>query len=153
MDLKTRYNRGYAYINFTDPLFILDFYLEFQGLRWNERFKDCHSTKQCSLFYANIQGKDMNIASLQDKNIMKKLEDDVKPVIYDTKIPDEAELRNIKQYYSQQLIQQPMLSQHICQLANEINRQIQGEQFRKFMLRRPGQSEPELESQQVGPNQ
>ena len=45
MDLKTRYNRGYAYINFTDPLFILDFYLEFQGFRWNERFKDCHSTK------------------------------------------------------------------------------------------------------------
>ena len=38
-----------------------------------------------------------------------------------------------------------MLSQHICQLANEINRQIQGEQFRKFMLRKPGQSEPELE--------
>ena len=42
----------------------------------------------------------MNIASLQDKNIMKKLEDDVKPVIYGTKMPDEAELRNVKQYYS-----------------------------------------------------
>ena len=76
---------------------------------------------------------------------MKKLENDVKPVIYDTKMPDEAELRNVKQYYSQQLTQQPMLSQHICQLANEINRQIQGEQFRKFMLRKPGQSQPEDE--------
>lgn len=31
---------------------------------------------------------------------MKKLENDVKPVIYDTKMPDEAELRNVKQYYS-----------------------------------------------------
>mmetsp|Transcript_22636 Transcript_22636/g.28002 ORF Transcript_22636/g.28002 Transcript_22636/m.28002 type:complete len:130 (-) Transcript_22636:1692-2081(-) len=92
MDLKTRYNRGYAYINFTEPLFILDFYLEFQGLRWNERFKDCHSTKQCSLFYANVQGKVSNITQLQDKNIMKKLEEDVKPVIYETKLPDPLEL-------------------------------------------------------------
>ena len=29
MDLRTRYNRGFAYINFTDALYILDFYLEF----------------------------------------------------------------------------------------------------------------------------
>lgn len=38
----------------------------------------------------------MNIAQLQDKNIMKKLEDDVKPVIYATKNPDRAELINVK---------------------------------------------------------
>jgi len=31
-----------------------------------------------------------------------------------------------------------MLSQHICQLANEINRQMKGEHFRKTMLRQPG---------------
>lgn len=42
----------------------------------------------------------MNVAQLQDKNIMKKLEDDVKPVIYDTKVPNEPELQNIKQYYT-----------------------------------------------------
>ena len=29
MDLKSRYNRGFAYINFTDPIYILEFYLEF----------------------------------------------------------------------------------------------------------------------------
>ena len=38
----------------------------------------------------------MNIAQLQDKNIMKKLEDDVKPVIYETKSPNEGELMNVK---------------------------------------------------------
>jgi len=32
---------------------------------------------------------------------MKKLEDDVKPVIYDTKKPDLMELQNVKEYYTQ----------------------------------------------------
>ena len=32
---------------------------------------------------------------------MKKLEEDVKPVIYDTKDPDLVELDNVKQYYTQ----------------------------------------------------
>ena len=84
---------------------------------------------------------------------MKKLEDDVKPVIYETKSPNEGELMNVKQYYSAQLVQQPMLSQHICQLANEMNREIQGAQFRKFHLRKPGQSLPDsTDTQMVQPN-
>ena len=47
-----------------------------------------------------MQGKDRNIEQLQDKNIMKKLENDVKPVIYDTKEPDPVEVDNVKQYYT-----------------------------------------------------
>ena len=35
---------------------------------------------------------------------MKKLEDNVKPVVYPTKKPDESELANIKSYYNTQLI-------------------------------------------------
>lgn len=31
---------------------------------------------------------------------MKKLENDVKPVIYETKRPDPEELQNIKKYYT-----------------------------------------------------
>ena len=31
---------------------------------------------------------------------MKKLEDNVKPVVYPTQKPDEAELANIKSYYN-----------------------------------------------------
>lgn len=96
------YNRGYAYINFIHPIFILDFYLEFQNLRWSERFTSCNSAKvrfylvtinttikTCALFYANVQGKQNNIMSLQNKNIMKKLEDSVKPVSYATQQPNE----------------------------------------------------------------
>jgi len=54
IDLKTLCNRGYAYINFTHPIFLLDFYLEFQGLRWNQHFRNCNSQKTCVLHYANI---------------------------------------------------------------------------------------------------
>ena len=88
MDLKTLYNRGYAYINFVHPLYILDFYMEFQGLKWNERFRDCFSPKKCSLFYANIQGKEENMNQLRDKNIMKNNEIGVKPVLMEFKPPD-----------------------------------------------------------------
>lgn len=73
--------------------------------------------QKCSLFYANVQGKENNVAQLQDKNIMKKVENDVKPVSYETKQPDPAELNNIKQYYSTTLTVQPLLSQLICHLA------------------------------------
>ena len=51
-----------------------------------------------------MQGKEDNIKQLQDKNIMKKLEDNVKPVVYPTQKPDETEIANIKTYYNSQLI-------------------------------------------------
>lgn len=44
---------------------------------------------------------------------MKKLEDNVKPVVYPTKTPDESELNNIKSYYNQQLIANGQLAMHI----------------------------------------
>ena len=44
-----------------------------------------------------------NIESLQNKNIMKKAEDSVKPVSYETQTPSIAELNDIKYYYSTQL--------------------------------------------------
>ena len=36
-----------------------------------------------------------------------------------------------------------MLSQHICQLANEHNIHKQGEHVRMYMVRKPGQSQPD----------
>jgi len=113
MDLRTRYNRGYAYINFTDPLYILDFYLEFQDLRWSECFSECFSKKQCSLVYANSQGKTINVAQLQDKQIMKKLEDEFKPLIFETMVPDPVELVRVRQYYSTLLSENPFFSQYL----------------------------------------
>ena len=38
---------------------------------------------------------------------MKKLEESIKPVIFETKPPDERELKNIKTYYNSLLIAGP----------------------------------------------
>ena len=54
---------------------------------------------------------------------MKKLENNVKPLIYDKSEPNEQELENVKSYYNQQLIQEPLLAMHIYSLTNEGQRQ------------------------------
>ena len=77
-----------------------------------------------------MQGKDNNIQQLQDKNIMKKLEDNVKPVVFQTLKPDMAELANIKSYYNSQLISDPKLAMHVIHLSNENQRLVQGQFFR-----------------------
>ena len=74
MDLKTMCNRGYAYINFAHPVFILDFYLQFHGFQWRQFYKDCFSSKRCLVCYANVQGREANIDTIICKNIMKKAE-------------------------------------------------------------------------------
>jgi hypothetical protein len=45
-------NVGYAFVNFIHTKFILDFYKEFSGRKW-DRF---NSEKICELAYARIQG-------------------------------------------------------------------------------------------------
>jgi hypothetical protein len=56
MDLKTQNSVGYAFINFIDPLFILDFYLSFQRIKWSAFMPNCNSAKLAELVYANMQG-------------------------------------------------------------------------------------------------
>ena len=61
---------------------------------------------------------------------MKKLEDNVKPVVLQTLKPDMAELANIKSYYNSQLISDPKLAMHVIHLSNENQRLVQGQFFR-----------------------
>lgn len=86
------------------------------------------------MFYANVQGKQNNIMSLQNKNIMKKMEDSVKPVSYATQTPNQFQLLKIKQHYSDQLNSQPMLSFYIFSLSQstEFDMQKQGQYFRQM---------------------
>ena len=71
------------------------------------------------LFYANVQGKEKNISQLKDKNIMKKLEQSIKPVIYDTKSPDDQELANIKSFYNAHFFKGPELALRINSLHQD----------------------------------
>ena len=79
MDLRKGANNGYAFINFTHHFYVLDFFLEFQGIKWSDVRQGCSSTKFCDLKYANIQGIKSLVAHHKDKNIMQKNDEQVKP--------------------------------------------------------------------------
>ena len=96
MDLKTKFNVGFAFINMIHPLYILDFYLEFNAMRWNEKIADCNSQKYCEIMYANMQGLTEIKRELADKNIMKKNDANIKPIMIENIILDENELLEIK---------------------------------------------------------
>ena len=84
MDLATKCNVGFAFVNMIHPLFILDFFLEFHCQKWSETVPQCNSQKYCEIMYANMQGIDEIKKELHDKNIMKKNDNNIKPIL----IPD-----------------------------------------------------------------
>lgn len=83
MDLKTQCSVGFAFINMLHPLYILDFFLEFNQIRWSEHVQQCNSTKLGEIVYANMQGIDEIKKELLDKNIMKKNDNNIKPIIFE----------------------------------------------------------------------
>ncbi|CDW82003.1 UNKNOWN [Stylonychia lemnae] len=99
MDLKTQCNVGYAFINFVHPIYILDFFLEFQSIEWQNTTHDCKSVKISKLAFANIQGKDELVQHHFDKNIMKKTEEQIKPLVLESNPVPEEEIKKIKNRY------------------------------------------------------
>ncbi|KAF4698158.1 hypothetical protein FOZ63_013550 [Perkinsus olseni] len=61
-------NRGYAFINFTTPRYLLVFTLVFQGYEWfpqrKRRTEGLNNTKACEIYFAHIQGKEATIRSV-----------------------------------------------------------------------------------------
>lgn len=55
-DLKTQQGVGYAFINFLSPLYILEFFLEFNCIKWSDKLENSKSNKYCEITYANMQG-------------------------------------------------------------------------------------------------
>ena len=83
MDLKTQCSVGFAFINMLHPLYILDFYLDFNFMKWSDVVPYCNSNKNAEILYANMQGIDEIKKELRDKNIMKKNDCNIKPLIID----------------------------------------------------------------------
>ncbi len=53
-DLRTQCGVGFAFINMIHPIYILDFYLEFNCIKWSDKIAKCNSNKYCEMTYANV---------------------------------------------------------------------------------------------------
>ncbi|KAJ5375353.1 Meiosis protein MEI2 [Penicillium concentricum] len=68
MDFTHRCNVGYAFMNFGDPIDILDLVRARQGKTW----PNCISTKRTEVSYATLQGKDALISKFRNSNVMTR---------------------------------------------------------------------------------
>ena len=94
IDVKNNCNVGYAFINMTDPLFVLALFEELNGCYW-ERF---NSEKICELTYGRIQGKDGLVENFLNSVEARK----VKPLIVNDLVQEnESKMIKLRAYYSQ----------------------------------------------------
>ena len=98
-DNKTQCGVGFAFINFMHPLFIVDFYIQFNLIKWSDKIQRCNSNKYCEITYANVQGLDEIKAELADKNIMKKVDGSKGPQFYRDLEINEERLHEIRSRY------------------------------------------------------
>jgi RNA recognition motif-containing protein len=80
IDFNKKSNAGYAFINFKSAKMIINFVLEFNNKPWG--FKD--SNKIAYVSYARIQGFRAISSHFKKSNIMKQVDDKVKPIIINT---------------------------------------------------------------------
>jgi hypothetical protein len=78
IDFNKKQNAGYAFINFKTSKLIVNFFMEFENQPWN--FPNC-GNKICYLSYARIQGFRSICEHFEKSNIMKQIDEKVKPII------------------------------------------------------------------------
>ena len=66
IDFANNCNVGYAFINFEDPIWIVDFVTARAGHRWNRY----NSDKVAEVSYATIQGRDCLIQKFRNSSVM-----------------------------------------------------------------------------------
>lgn len=81
---KKQTNMGYFFIDFKHPLFVVDFYEEYQGKTWELH----NSDKKIGIYYGRTPKKEFNKDHKLDANLMAELHRIVKK--YDIKTPLEA---------------------------------------------------------------
>lgn len=99
MDLRTKQNVGFAFINLVDSLFVPDFFLDFNCLQWNEILPHCLSKKVSKIVYANVQGLEQIKQEMANKTIMQKNDARIKPIWREKNIADPRDLQEILSRY------------------------------------------------------
>ena len=77
VDIDNHCNLGFGFINFVDPLHIIDFYERYRG-RKRKRF---NSEKLCELVYAKIQGKRELVSHFEKGKVLSFISEDKRPLI------------------------------------------------------------------------
>jgi hypothetical protein len=95
-DLRTQVGVGFAFINMTSPFYIIDFFLEFNCVKWSEKVENCNSNKLCQIIYANMQGIEEIKQEQCNKIVMKKSD---APQFFTDSIVDESEISAILDQY------------------------------------------------------
>ena len=88
---------GYAFINFSHPTFIIEFYYEYNKKPWRNR---CNSNKICELRYAKFQGRDMLGEHFKGSQVNKHPDKTKRPIMLPTMEPDEEVINGIISKYS-----------------------------------------------------
>ena len=83
IDYGNKCNLGFAFINFVDPLHIINFYDMYRGKKW-KRF---NSEKICELVYAKIQGKKELISHFEKGKVLSFDSEEKRPLILPTPNP------------------------------------------------------------------
>ena len=60
----------------------------------------CNSSKRGEIVYANMQGMEQIKKGLRDKNIMKKNDNQIKPILYDPIPVNQIEIQEIFDRYT-----------------------------------------------------
>jgi hypothetical protein len=94
IDFKNRCNVGYAFINFVDPISIIQFCKELNGKKW-EKF---NSEKVCELTFARIQGKLNLIEHFQNSSLMGE-ETSCRPIIFHSEGPNVGKEQEVRFFF------------------------------------------------------
>lgn len=135
IDVKTQCGVGFGFINMIHPLFILDFFLEFNCVKWSDKIQKCNSTKYCEITYANVQGIEEIKKELQDKNVMKKTDPNHRPQFFENLDYKQRDVDEIEekykfnhqhiQFYKNQLVVFDTVRQIIADQREEQKRQAE----------------------------
>ena len=91
---QNKCNVGYAFINFVSSLYILKFFEEFNGNRW-----ECfNSEKICEITYGRIQGKSNLIEHFESSTLWHQSDRKVKPLILNVPVPNASFLDGYKKH-------------------------------------------------------